>query len=155
MLSEKQLVSFYSEMRKIACGINRRYGEDIAQDAAARVWSRRHQFSGNDTDARAWMATIVRHCAANTMRSSRCDPLHAALADDHLRIVEPPRAENIVFAKQVMGELARQKKGPMVAAAIMHANDGETAAHFGVTPNAVSNHVYRARRRLRQFAEAA
>lgn len=79
---------------------NRSAAEDIVQEVYFRIWRNASSFDPALASPIAWMASIVRHCAIDTLRKQRLET--AELGDESERVAgnEPDPTDEIDMARR-------------------------------------------------------
>lgn len=148
----------YEQGRRLAVAVARRYGisaldaEDIYQDAILRVL--RYVTDGGEPDnLDAFTATVVRNlCIDRVRRAGREDPVEEP--GDFTAPIDPKldaAQANSELVRQTLSQLNDQSRHVLVKAHVEGYKPAEIAQHLGLTPNAASAMLYRARKTFRRY----
>ncbi len=130
-------------------------GEDVASEVLIRTMSRIREHRPPENLA-AYLRTAARNRAIDVVRGRRRD----ARLVEVLGTTQPtayddvpserPDPENSAVLRRALGELSERQRLVLVRIGIEEASVPEVADELGLTPNAVHQLVFRARRRLRE-----
>ncbi len=148
----------YEQGRRLAVAVARRYGisaldaEDIYQDAILRVL--RYVTDGGEPDnLGAFTTTVVRNlCIDRVRRAGREDPVEEP--GDFTAPIDPKldaAQANSELVRQTLSRLNDQSRHVLVKAHVEGYKPAEIAQHLGLTPNAASAMLYRARKTFRRY----
>src|SRR5262245_66693099 len=77
---------------------DRTAAEDIVQEDYFRIWRKAAAFDVRLASPIAWMASIVRHCAIDTLRKQKLETVDVGDESAHVAANEPDPAEEIDMA---------------------------------------------------------
>jgi RNA polymerase sigma-70 factor (ECF subfamily) len=131
---------------------------DLVQDTMERALRRFHTFTPQ-TNARAWLFTILHNTFIDRCRRRAAEPRRQSIDDVDVAATEPapPPRWTSITAEQVAEAVAELETEFRVVYE-MHAKEGlayqEIAARLGIPVNTVGTRLARARKKLRALLEA-
>lgn len=147
MLTEKQLLTSITALRRFAVKLTQQDGEDLLQDTLCRGWAKRHLFI--EGDPIAWLMTIMHNQHINAVRKS---------ARDSQKIFEVPQTvpeaqsahRFAVEVKRSIEQLPEGQQQVLVFAAINGEQYADAAIEFGIPVGTVRSRLWRGRESLRR-----
>lgn len=139
---------------------NREAAEDIVQEVYVRIWRNAASFDANLASPIAWMASIVRHCAIDTLRKQKLETVGFGEETTRVEACEPDPAEEIDMAqRRAVAFAAIRKMDPAKRELILRAYVREQsrdslAKAFSVPTGTIKTNLRRSLIELRQSMEA-
>jgi RNA polymerase sigma-70 factor (ECF subfamily) len=136
-----------------AAWVGRADADDLVQEAAVVGWQRRRSFAAG-SDARAWLAQIVRHLGANWRRRRRPEPrAHEQLPETAAPVHTPQwpvdldhLPDELARALQTLPEVSR---ACLLLHSVLELPFTEIASALQINENTAMSHTHRARQTLR------
>jgi len=111
----------------------REMAEEVLQDAFITIWNKAAQFDPDRGQAMAWMITIVRRKAIDTLRAKGRQPNVTANLEELAEILPDPTATKPSFAsalEQCLGRLKEQQQQAI-----------RLAYYYGLTHEELADHL--------------
>jgi RNA polymerase sigma-70 factor, ECF subfamily len=135
---------------------DRAAAEDIVQEAYVRIWRNAASFDVTLASPIAWMASIVRHCAIDTLRKQKlettefCDE-SARVADEAIDPTEEiDMAQRRATAFAAMRKMEPAKRDLILLAYVREQSRDSLAKTFGVPTGTIKTNLRRSLIELRQ-----
>lgn len=135
---------------------DRHAAEDIVQEVYVRIWRNAASFDAALASPIAWMASIVRHCAIDTLRKQKLDTTE--FCDESARVTadEPDPADEIDIAhRRAIAFAAIRKMDPakrklILLAYVREQSRDSLAKAYGVPTGTIKTNLRRSLIELRQ-----
>ncbi|MFO1110136.1 MAG: sigma-70 family RNA polymerase sigma factor [Bradyrhizobium sp.] len=135
---------------------DRHAAEDIVQEVYVRVWRNAASFDVRLASPIAWMASIVRHCAIDTLRKQRLETME--FCDESARVTadEPDPAEEIDLAQRraiafaAIRKMDPAKRDLILLAYVREQSRDSLARALGVPTGTIKTNLRRSLIELRQ-----
>jgi RNA polymerase sigma-70 factor, ECF subfamily len=130
--------------------------EDVMQEAYFRVWRNAASFNPEVASPMTWMASIVRHCAIDTLRKQKLETVEyseestsiAAEVIDPAAEIETAQRRAIAFA--ALKKLSPEKRKLILQAYFRGQSRNSLARVHGMPTNTVKTHLRRTLIELRE-----
>ena len=142
---------------KIAAeSLGRDAAEDIVQEVYFRIWRNASSFDVKLASPIAWMASIVRHCAIDTLRKHKLETVDVDDESTRIAANEPDPADEIDMAqRQAIAFAAIRKMDPakrnlIMLAYIREQSRDSLAKVYGVPTGTIKTNLRRSLMELRE-----
>jgi RNA polymerase sigma-70 factor (ECF subfamily) len=135
---------------------DRAAAEDIVQEVYFRIWRNASSFDVNLASPIAWMASIVRHCAIDTLRKQKLETSEFGDESARVEACEPDPAEEIDSAqRRAIAFAAIRKMDPakrklILLAYVREQSRDSLAKAYGVPTGTIKTNLRRSLIELRQ-----
>ena len=138
---------------------DRSAAEDIVQEVYFRIWRNAASFDVKLASPIAWMASIVRHCAIDTLRKQKFETVEADDESAHIAAIEPDPTDEIDMARRrAMAFAAIRKMDPakrklILLAYVRERSRDALAKAYGVPTGTIKTNLRRTLIELRESIE--
>src|SRR5262245_17312685 len=139
---------------------DRAAAEDIVQEVYVRIWRNAASFDVNLASPIAWMASIVRHCAIDTLRKQKLDTVEFGEETTRVEAAEPDPAEEIDMAQRraiafaAIRKMDPAKRDLILRAYVREQSRDSLAKVFSLPTGTIKTNLRRSLIELRQSMEA-
>lgn len=139
---------------------SREAAEDIVQEVYVRIWRNAASFDVKLASPIAWMASIVRHCAIDTLRKQKLDTVEFGEETTRVAAREPDPAEEIDMAQRrayafaAIRKMEPAKRDLILLAYVREQSRDSLAKVFSVPTGTIKTNLRRSLIELRQSMEA-
>ncbi|MBA7472522.1 ECF RNA polymerase sigma factor SigK [subsurface metagenome] len=135
---------------------SREAAEDIVQEVYVRIWRNAASFDVNLASPIAWMASIVRHCAIDTLRKQKLETVEYGEETTRVEAYEPDPAEEIDMAQRraiafaAIRKMEPAKRDLILLAYVREQSRDSLAKVFSVPTGTIKTNLRRSLIELRQ-----
>ena len=135
---------------------SREAAEDIVQEVYVRIWRNAASFDVNLASPIAWMASIVRHCAIDTLRKQKLETVEYGEETTRVEAGEPDPAEEIDMAQRraiafaAIRKMDPAKRDLILRAYVREQSRDSLAKVFSVPTGTIKTNLRRSLIELRQ-----
>lgn len=137
----------------------REAAEDIVQEVYVRIWRNAASFDVTLASPIAWMASIVRHCAIDTLRKQKLETVEYGEETTRVETGEPDPAEEIDMAQRraiafaAIRKMDPAKRDLILRAYVREQSRDSLAKVFSVPTGTIKTNLRRSLIELRQSME--
>jgi RNA polymerase sigma-70 factor (ECF subfamily) len=139
---------------------SREAAEDIVQEVYVRIWRNAASFDVNLASPIAWMASIVRHCAIDTLRKQKLETVEFGEETTRVEACEPDPVDEIDMAQRraiafaAIRKMEPAKRDLILLAYVREQSRDSLAKVFSVPTGTIKTNLRRSLIELRQSMEA-
>jgi RNA polymerase sigma-70 factor, ECF subfamily len=139
---------------------SREAAEDIVQEVYVRIWRNAASFDVTLASPIAWMASIVRHCAIDTLRKQKLETVEFGEETTRVEACEPDPADEIDMAQRraiafaAIRKMEPAKRDLILLAYVREQSRDSLAKVFSVPTGTIKTNLRRSLIELRQSMEA-